>query len=409
MSQETKSKDTMPKDNKDIHKIKKVCFVGAGTMGCYNSLVAALAGFSTVVYDIKSETLKQVQAKQAQYGTILIASGYVSQSQVDIAIASVVCTSDLQKALLNADLVSESVFEQVDIKREIHHLLDQQCEQDTILTTNSSSLMVSELESVVKNQHRFAALHTHLLSPLIDIVGGKNTSEETIESLINYVERIGGVALVLQKENPGYVLNAMISALFANAMLIAVDSNQFKQADFKAIDSAWMKAHKAQMGPFGMMDLFGIDIVNYGLQRDDNKAEGRSYKSKVRDYIGTFVSKGLLGVKTGVGFYQYPEPAFKSESFLAPNELDNKIIHRLNCAVINAGLLIAAKNVVPAMDVDKAWMVGMFLASGPFALLEKMGVESFKDEPNNFVNLGTTTADEAALVNNYLGQLSQIK
>jgi len=399
----------MSKNNKKIANIKKVCFVGAGTMGCYNSLVAALAGFSTVVYDIKSETLQQVPVKQAEYGAILIASGYVSQSQVDAAIASVVCTTDLQKALLNADLVSESIFEQVDIKREIHQLLDQQCGENTILTTNSSSLMVSELESVVKKQHRFAALHTHLLSPLIDIVGGKNTSNDTIVSLKNYVENIGGVALVLQKENPGYVLNAMISALFANAMLLAVDSSEFIQADFKAIDSAWMKAHKAQMGPFGMMDLFGIDIVNYGLQRDDNKVEGRTYKSQVKGFIEDFVNKGLLGVKTGRGFYQYPEPAFKSESFLAPNELDNKIIHRLNCAVINAGLLIAAKNVVPAMDVDKAWMVGMFLASGPFALLEKMGIEAFNDEPDNFVNLGTTTADEAALVNNYLRQLGQIK
>jgi 3-hydroxybutyryl-CoA dehydrogenase len=399
----------MSKDNKNIHNIKKVCFVGAGTMGCYNSLVAALAGFSTVVYDIKSEILAQVQAKQAEYGAILIASGYVSQAQVDAAIGSVVCTDDLQKALLGADLVSESIFEQIDIKREIHQLLDQACDESTILSTNSSSLMVSDIESVVKRQDKFAALHTHLLSPLVDIVGGKNTSKATLESLINYVERIGGIALVLQKENPGYVLNAMISALFANAMLIAVDSSEFKQADFKAIDSAWMKAHKAQMGPFGMMDLFGIDIVNYGLQRDESMAEGRTYKSQVKDFIASFVSKGALGVKTGVGFYQYPEPAFKSESFLAPNELDEQIIHRLNCSVINAGLLIAAKNIVPAMDVDKAWMVGMFLASGPFALLEKMGVESFKDEPNNFVKLGTITAEEAKLVNSFLKQLGQIK
>ena len=404
------SQDTMSKDNKNVHNIKKVCFVGAGTMGCYNSLVAALAGFSTVVYDIKSESLQQVPVKQAEYGAILIASGYVSQAQVDAAIASVVCTADLPKALLNADLVSESIFEQIDIKREIHQLLDHQCDESTILTTNSSSLMVSDIESAVQNQHRFAALHTHLLSPLIDIVGGKNTSEQTISLLTKYVEHIGGVALVLNKENPGYVLNAMIGALFANAMLLAVDqSSEFKNADFKTIDSAWMKAHKAPMGPFGMMDLFGIDVVNYGLQRDDNNIGERSYKSKVRDFIGVFVSKGLLGVKTGVGFYQYPEPAFKDENFLAPNELDNKIIHRLNCSVINAGLLIAAKNVVPAMDVDKAWMVGMFLASGPFALLDKMGVEAFKDEPDNFVKLGTTTADEAVLVNNYLRQLSQIK
>jgi len=397
----------MSKDNnKNVHNIKKVCFVGAGTMGCYNALVAALAGFSTVVYDIKTETLQRVPVKQAEYGAILIASGYVSQAQVDVAIASVVCTDNLQQALLNADLVSESIFERLDIKREIHQLLDKECDENTILTTNSSSLMVSDIESVVKNQHRFAAFHTHLLSPLIDIVGGSNTSENTIRALTSYVERIGGVALVLQKENPGYVLNAMIGALFANAMLLAVDpSAEFKNADFKAIDSAWMKAHNAKMGPFGMMDLFGIDVVNYGLQRDDSNAEGRSYKSQVRDFIGAFVSKGELGVKTGVGFYQYPEPEFKNENFLAANELDDKITQRLNSAVINAGLLIAAKNVVPAMDVDKAWMVGMFLSSGPFALLKKMGIETFISEPDNFVQLGTITTDEAILVRHYLSHL----
>jgi len=400
------SQDNMSKDNKNVHNIKKVCFVGAGTMGCYNALVAALAGFSTVIYDVKSEVLQQVQAKQAEYGAILIASGYVSQEQVDTAIASVVCTDNLEQAILDADLVSESIFEQLDIKREIHQLLDQQCDENTILTTNSSSLMVSDIESVVKNQHRFAAFHTHLLSPLIDIVGGSNTSENTIKALTSYVERIGGVALVLQKENPGYVLNAMIGALFANALLLAVDqSAEFKNADFKAIDSTWMKAHNAQMGPFGMMDLFGIDVVNYGLQRNDSNAEGRSYKSQVRDFIGAFVSKGELGVKTGVGFYQYPEPEFKSEGFLAPNKLNDKIIQRLNSAVINAGLLIAAKEVVPAMDVDKAWMVGMFLSSGPFALLKEMDIETFISEPDNFVQLGTITTEEAELVKNYLSHL----
>lgn len=400
------SQDTMSKDNKKLHKIEKVCFIGAGTMGCYNALVASLAGISTVIYDVKSETLQHVQTKQAEYGAILIASGYVSQAQVDAAIASVICTDNLQQAISNADLISESIFEQLDIKREIHQLLDQQCEENTILTTNTSSLMVSDIESVIKNKHRFAALHTHLLSPLVDIVRGSQTSECTIEALTNYVERIGGVALILQKENPGYVLNAMIGALFSNAILLVVDStSEFKDADFKAIDSAWMKAHKAQMGPFGMMDLFGIDVVNYGLQRDDNDTD-RSYKDQVRSYIGAFVNQGLLGVKTGVGFYQYPNPIFNNESFLAPNELDDKIIHRLNSAVINAGLLLAAKEVVPAVGVDKAWMVGMLLPTGPFALLKEMGIDLFKNEPDNFVQLGTISANEAALIKNYLGLLS---
>ena len=394
-------------DDKAIMKIENVCFVGAGTMGCYNALVASLSGYKVTVFDTNKENLTLMANRQQEFSEIFLANGIYNPTMLEQAIANISSTTDLAKAVENADLVSESVFEQLDIKRQVHQQLDQLCPAHTILTTNSSGLLVSDIEDIVERGERFVALHTHLLSPLVDIVKGPRTSVDIVSLLKNYVESLGAVPLVLNKENPGYVLNAMIAKLLSTAMLLVVDNN----IDFEAIDKAWMQNANSTMGPFGMLDMFGLDITQYGLQIEEPNGRMKQVKAKLTPFIADYIDKGLLGVKTGQGFYHYPNPAFKQQDFLlgdnsiAKNNENAFIYQRLSFAIIIGAVLLAANDIAEQEDVDKAWMVGMMLPKGPFVLLTEMGVEAFKESLQLFVEFGSILPGDAEKIEKHLHQL----
>ena len=122
-----------------ISEIKKVCFVGAGTMGCYNSLLAGIAGYEAVVYDISQEALDGVASGQEQLGDFLTTMGIFDPQSVLRGRKQIRLESDPKEAVKNADLLSESVFEKLDLKRQIHRRFDELCPPGTILTTNTST------------------------------------------------------------------------------------------------------------------------------------------------------------------------------------------------------------------------------------------------------------------------------
>jgi len=367
-------------------------------MGSYNSLIASLAGYQVTVFDINEESLTQVAARQLEFAAILIASGYYTDELVAEAMSRIICTADLKQATADADLVSESVIERLDIKRQVHLNLDEICPPNTILTTNSSTLLVSDIEDVVQRGDRFAALHTHLLSPLVDIVAGPRTSPKTVELLNAYVLSVGGVPLVLKKENPGYLLNSMLSSVLSTALLLVVEDN----VGYKEIDRSWMRHFNAFMGPFGMMDMFGLNIVYDGLLIDDPHGRMKIIKPKLLPFIKPYIDKGTMGVKTGEGFYSYPDPAFKDLEFLNKEAETQFIYQRLSSALVVTGLLLAANGVAEPDDIDKAWIVGTFIETAPFAILKKMGVAAFKNALTYFVESGMILPEDALLIEEYL-------
>ena len=260
-----------------IEEIRKVCYVGAGTMGCANSLVAAVSGYDVVLYDLSSESLGQVSEKQHEMGAFLVGAGYCSAEELEAGAARISCVEDLQEAVAGADLVSESVIENLGVKRAVHEELDRLCPAKTILTTNTSGLLVSDIEDVVERGDRFAALHSHYGSPLIDIVRGPRTSDAIIDILERYVTSLNCVPLVLHKENRGYVLNAMLGPVLTIALLLVVEGIASKEQ----VDAAWMKHRRAPMGPFGMMDLFGLNVVYDGWQHRESDPRVDGLKPRV--------------------------------------------------------------------------------------------------------------------------------
>ncbi|MFT4520167.1 MAG: 3-hydroxyacyl-CoA dehydrogenase [Halioglobus sp.] len=383
-----------------IPEITTVCFVGAGTMGCYNAMVAAISGYKVSLYDVDSNCLAGVSQRQMEMATMLVGGGYCSRADLPAAFERILVTADLPLAIADADLVSESVFERLDIKRKVHKQLDQVCRPETILTTNSSVLQISQIEDAVKRGDRIAALHSHLGAPLVDIVPGPRTDPAVIEVLERYVESTGGVPLILKKENPGYVLNALLGPLLGTALGLVLNTD----ASREAVDASWISGQQAPMGPFGMMDMFGLNLILDTWRHRDRKDALQSLRPQILSLLEPRVERGELGMKSGKGFYHYPEPAYEAFDFVSAAGGIKEIHNCLQTVLIGNALLLAANEIASIADIDKAWQAGTHLSIGPFQQLSMLATGSILKRLKEAVAEGYFDAANLDHVTAYLSQ-----
>ena len=381
-----------------IKEIGTVCCIGAGNMGCFNAIKAAISGYDVVVYDIDEEHLQQANQHFQGLAAFLVGSAYCAEQDIAPALARVSLVADLELATANADLVTESVFERLDIKREVHRQLDRVCPERTLLTTNSSYLPLSAIEDAVSRGDRFAAMHSYMASPLVDIVGGPRTSAVTIDILQRFVSSINAVPLVLKKEYPGYVLNAVLGPVLATAMFLLAEG----VANCDQIDRAWMRHRSAPLGPLGMLDLIGLGLVYDSWLNREDEGPIPGLRPKVLELLRPFVERGELGMPSGQGFYHYPEPGYQQAGFLDADKNAGDLYGPLEMALVASAVVVAAHDVADPADIDKAWMVGTSLDTGPFTLLEQMGVPQFLSMFTEHVAAGWFDPERARLVMEYL-------
>ena len=356
-----------------IDEITTVTYIGAGMMGCVNSLVAAVSGYRVVLHDASADMLAAVGERQAGIGAYMVGIGYCTDEALAAGLDRVTTAIDLADALDGADMVSESIFEDLDVKRSVFARVDELAAPDTIITTNTSALMVSDLEDAVECGARFAALHSHLGAPLYDIVGGPRTSPATIDVLRRYVETLGGTPMVLKKEHPGYVFNSMNGRVMFMAAHLLVDQH----ATVEDVDRAWMVHRSAPMGPFGMMDLFGLDLMRDSWSTPTKDAHRETVRERVQPVLAGMVEAGHLGQKSGSGFYSYPDPDYQQPDFADAAARSTIASNALLGALVVAAVMIEANDVADRTDIDTAWRAATGQAIGPFGILGSVGVEQF--------------------------------
>jgi|CoawatStandDraft_6_1074263.scaffolds.fasta_scaffold00034_3 3-hydroxybutyryl-CoA dehydrogenase len=365
----------MKQNTLKIPEINTVCYIGAGSMGCYNSLLAALVGYRVALYDISQETLDQVNARQRQFGDAIVAAGLCQQEHIEQALTLVTLHSDLETIADSIDLVSESITEELDIKRETHAHLDSVFPAKTLITTNTSALLVSEIEDVLERGDKFAALHSHLGSTLVDIVGGPRTSPDTIDILQRYVLSLNCVPMLSKKENPGYIFNAMFGPLLSKGLKLVIEGT----ATAEEVDLAWMLNRSTPIGPFGLMDYLGLNVIQDGWARERREPDPLDFQAKILQFLNPFIEQNSLGVKTGNGFYNYPQPTYQQPEFYQPKRDLSAIYSSLVSQLILAAILIAEKDVATPETIDMAWTVATNLDKGPFEILQEMGAEQFME------------------------------
>ena len=379
-----------------ISEIDQVCFVGAGTMGCFNALLAAGAGYDAIIYDVSKRALDTAPEVLRGMFEFLTTQGLLDGEVVSTTLSRIRFSDDLRVACSGADLISESVSERLATKREVHKQLDSVCDKNALITTNTSGLLVSQIEDVLTGGDRFAALHSHLGSRLFDIVAGPRTCSKNVDVLKRYVLSLNCVPLVLKKENPGYVLNAMLGPLLTASLVMVIDGVAGKED----VDRAWMKNEQAPIGPFGLMDLFGLNVIQDSWQHPKPYAE--HLQSKVLTFISGYIDAGKLGAKTGQGFYNYPDPAYTRPNFL-DTASDLTLVYRvLSSTLIANAICIAAAGVADPQEIDRAWMLSFSLSRGPFGILDALGIDSFLESYLELVAVAALPKRPAITISGYL-------
>ncbi|WP_372747890.1 3-hydroxyacyl-CoA dehydrogenase NAD-binding domain-containing protein [Litorivivens sp.] len=345
-----------------VAEFDRVTFVGGGTMGCFNSLLAAVSGYEAVIYDLDEQVLAAVPLVQEAIGAHLIDIGYCSAADLEAAYNRVSVQSDLALAVQGAGLVSESVPERLTLKRDVFAQLDALCSSEVLLTSNTSALLVSDMDSAIVHGERFAALHSHFGALLFDIVAGPRCGSNNVELLVRYVRSLSAEPLVLRKEFPGYVFNALLGSVLSAAKWEVING----RATIEEIDRAWMAYFAAPFGPFGLMDLFGLDVVadSWREPREDPVRTAR--QPQVSAFLQTYLDAGRLGRKTAAGFYDYPEAAFMASGFTDKAETER--LAPLLTALIDTAITIESQGVASSSDIDRAWCTALGMKQGPFSL-----------------------------------------
>ena len=285
--------------------IRRVLIVGAGTMGQQIALQCAAHGFDVVMLDQAQEAVDQARARLAGLAEHLSGDPVFDGVDLGAAVRGIESTTDTAAAAAEADLVSESVPEDPELKGRVLAGLNRLCPARTVFTTNTSSLLPSMFAEASGRASQFAALHFHQpvwSANVVDVMPHDGTSAETIEILLGFAERIGQVPIRLQRESYGYVFNAMYNALNREAMTLAANG----VASIEDIDRAWTTVTKMPNGPFGMLDHVGIDtawhITDYWARTLKDPQLDRNAA-----FLKSYLDQGRAGVKTGKGFYDYPE------------------------------------------------------------------------------------------------------
>jgi 3-hydroxyacyl-CoA dehydrogenase len=295
--------------------IKKVLVVGSGTLGQQIGFQCAMHGVDVAMYDVKQQTLDACRAIQSGYGELFLSRGR-SKAEVETALARISYTLDLQAAGHDADLVSESVPEDPVIKRKVYPLLHAACPARTIFTTNTSTLLPSQIADATGRPERFLALHfaNEIWDRNIgEVMGHAGTDPAIFEIVMKFAKAIGMVPIRVEKEQNGYIINSLLVPWLMAAQSLVTNG----VAQPEDVDRTWMIATKMSLGPFGFLDMIGLETA-YNVASYWGDVRGDEQLKKNASYIKThFVDQDKLGVKTGKGYYTHPNPAYQQPDFLS--------------------------------------------------------------------------------------------
>ncbi|HEY9117283.1 MAG TPA: 3-hydroxyacyl-CoA dehydrogenase NAD-binding domain-containing protein [Roseivirga sp.] len=293
-----------------VEDIKKVLILGAGTLGLRVGLQSAISGFETTIFDISEKALDTAIKTQDGILKYLIKTGKLTEAEAETAKARLAFTTNADDAADDADFLNESVTENLELKRKVWEQFGELCPEKTLFTSNTSYLLGSQLADASGRPERFCNFHFHdvFYANVVDVMPHPGTASWIPPLLMELGKVLWQTPVMVKKENPGYIFNYMLMALIGAAgSLKTMDVGSIED-----IDRSWMGNFKMEMGPFGVLDTVGLDTAwHITSSQPDKKSQAFAALLK------TYVDAGKLGVKTGEGFYTYPDPKFKSPEFIS--------------------------------------------------------------------------------------------
>ncbi|UWR35564.1 3-hydroxyacyl-CoA dehydrogenase (plasmid) [Sulfitobacter sp. W027] len=290
--------------------IKTVGVIGAGLMGAGIAQVLMTSGYDVILNDMNADALSRARSSIGDRIDRLAEKGRITSKAAAAAKGRLKISADLS-TLADAQLVIEAIIERLDIKQKLFTDLESIVGAQTILASNTSSLSIASIAKACENRGRVVGMHFFNPVPLmklVEVIGGASTDQAVIDTTIALSDAMGKVP-VLAKDGPGFIVNLGGRAYYTEALHIESEG----VAAPEQIDRIMKMAAGFRMGPFELMDLTGMD-VNFPVSRLIFEGYQSDPRLRTTAGHGYMVEAGLLGRKSGQGFYDYAEDGPKPPS-----------------------------------------------------------------------------------------------
>ena len=283
--------------------MKKIAVIGAGTMGNGIAHTFAQKGFTVLLIDISEAAIERGMTTIIKNLDRMIAKGSITEADKKATIENIVTYTDIKDGVANADLVVEAATENVELKLNIFKQLSEVCDENVILASNTSSISITKIASVVKNPERVIGMHFMNPVPimkLVEIIRGYNTSDEVTKAIMDMSKTLDKVPTEVN-DYPGFVANRILMPMINEA----IETLYNGVAGVEEIDTVMKLGMAHPMGPLQLADFIGLDVCLSILNVMYDGFKNPKYAPC--PLLVNMVMAGKLGVKSGEGFYDYSE------------------------------------------------------------------------------------------------------
>jgi len=354
----------------------KAAVVGAGTMGGEIAQVIASSGMPVVLKDIDRRFVdtgldKAREVTQAQLSG-LVAREKISQGDADRQLEQT--TARITGALDydgfgDVDFVVEAVPERMQVKQAVFEELDAVTPGHAILSSNTSSLSITEMSDVTMRPDKVVGFHFFYpasMMRLIEVIAGEETSEETLQAAVNLAQRIRKTAIRCG-EGPGFVVNRILNSAVSEVWRATHEEGLGVQE----VDKVIQESKVAPMGPFFLCDLLGLDTVLHVAEHLNESYGDRFFVSPEMQQL---VAAGDLGQKTGTGFYDHSSG--EASTGAAPAE---GLVERFSLKALVEACLVLEEGEASAKDIEIGMMMGAGILPGPFTRADEQGLDGLRE------------------------------
>ncbi|MEB3756294.1 MAG: 3-hydroxyacyl-CoA dehydrogenase/enoyl-CoA hydratase family protein [Desulfurococcales archaeon] len=359
--------------------IKKITVVGAGTMGHGIAEVAALKGYKVYLVDIKQEFLDNALQKIEWSLKKLYEKG-ILRDPVETVMSRITpvvnldengeFTEEFAKILGDTDFMIEAIVERIDLKQKLFAYADEHAPSHAILASNTSSLPITEIASATKRPEKVVGMHFFNpppLMPLVEIIKGDKTSDETVQVTYDLAKRFGKQPVVVKKDVPGFIVNRILARFLNEACWIVKRG----KADVIEVDATVRYQLGFPMGAFELADYSGIDVFYYVF----TAMTGRGFKISPCELFKEKFDAKEFGMKSGKGFYTYPAPGKYVRPDI-PKEKAGKVDPvELIAPAVNEAAWLLENDVATKEDIDKAVKLGLGWPKGVFEFADDYGID----------------------------------
>lgn len=348
----------------------KVGVLGAGTMGAGIAQVAAQAGHRVVLVDSNEETLNKAKNNYEKIFSRLVEKDKLTNIQM-VEILNKISYSSTIESFSNCGVVIEAIIEKLEVKHQVFRDLESIVSEECILASNTSSLSIASIGSVLKKSDRIIGIHFFNpapLMPLVEIIPSVQTSNEVLQYSKSLIDSWGKLG-VIAKDTPGFIVNRVARPYYGEALRIYEEGI----ADFATIDWAMTEIGGFKMGPFTLMDYIGNDI-NYAVTESVFSSFYFDPRFKPSFTQKRHFEAGFLGRKSGRGYFNYAD----GEAQPLPQkdlEKGKLIFERIISMLINEAYDALFMNVASKEDIETAMTKGVNYPKGLFQWADELGLE----------------------------------